>query len=322
MRLVRFHGVTLAAIVCLCLQTAITTAQDGDLPRPSDGYGNGGGTRGFRLDADFASYALASSSRTALPEEFRDPAFEHYVQLTMVGEAIAARDASLLADVALQLAQAERILLRKHRSGIVASTLIGKAAKLASDTQDKATLDRVKTAVDALQDEDLIGQIKTTERFIGSSRTAAPAVSVQIQDVDANTLLQIKEWLDSIRTAEVVVDLESLRGIRSELETSDALNDEQRAAIVTQIDGIIAAAPVPDAQDELLLKLTAASRPHNRGERESQLRARFGGCITFGGEYSAMTAVLTALDVYAPAVVARRRSSKARQGSSASTSRN
>src|SRR3990170_1248000 len=50
-----------------------------------------------------------------MPKELRDPAFDRYVNLALLGTAWADLDSSLMTDVAFQLIEGERVLVRPHR---------------------------------------------------------------------------------------------------------------------------------------------------------------------------------------------------------------
>ena len=68
-----------------------------------------------------------------------DPAFAKFVDVSLLTEAMAGPNASLMADVALGLAEGERVLVRNHRAGVTADGLMAKVAKLAARSNDKAT---------------------------------------------------------------------------------------------------------------------------------------------------------------------------------------
>src|SRR5262249_9709969 len=51
-----------------------------------------------------------------IPAEWRDPAFDRYVDLQLLREALASQDLPALAEMAVQMAEGERILLRPHKA--------------------------------------------------------------------------------------------------------------------------------------------------------------------------------------------------------------
>src|SRR5690349_11388462 len=48
----------------------------------------------------------------SLPAELTDPAFDKYVDISLLGRAWSSKDSALLTDIALQLAEGERVLMR------------------------------------------------------------------------------------------------------------------------------------------------------------------------------------------------------------------
>src|SRR5262245_46946059 len=54
----------------------------------------------------------AGGSPAGVPAELRDPAFDRFVDLAQVGQTLAAQDPGRLTDLALQMVEGERVLLR------------------------------------------------------------------------------------------------------------------------------------------------------------------------------------------------------------------
>ena len=67
---------------------------------------------------------------TEIPSDLADPAFDRYVDLSLLGTAWDLGDASLMTDVALQHTEGQRVLMRPHRA-IVPEKLLEVAARLA-----------------------------------------------------------------------------------------------------------------------------------------------------------------------------------------------
>lgn len=84
-----------------------------------------------------AASATATAQGTPVPglEDIDDPAFDKHVDILLVGYAWDQLDAGLLTDCALQLAEGERILMRKHKA-ISSQQLLAIATKVAADNRD------------------------------------------------------------------------------------------------------------------------------------------------------------------------------------------
>src|SRR4051812_41950691 len=64
-------------------------------------------------------------------EKISDFGFVRHIDVKQLGAAWHDLDASLMSDLALQLAEGERVLKRNHRSGITSQKLFGLALKIA-----------------------------------------------------------------------------------------------------------------------------------------------------------------------------------------------
>lgn len=125
----------------------------------------------------------------------QDPAFNQYLDFNLLESLNENPKAGTMVDIALMLAEGERILLRQHKYGITAEDLLVSASSLANKQSDTQTLIRLNKAAEKLKSEKLKNALNQIEEFGSSSRASSPSVS--IEDVDLETL----ELLDSIRRA-------------------------------------------------------------------------------------------------------------------------
>jgi hypothetical protein len=138
-----------------------------------------------------------------------DPAFERYADLDLLMQAWADKDAPLLADLGLQLAEGERILQRSHRA-IGADQVLSMAIKLAAEKRDAATLARLSKALEGLKKTDLAGQAAAAHKLASVSRAADTALKVQAGGMRPEIFLLVRDTLDSITAAKVTGDRETL----------------------------------------------------------------------------------------------------------------
>lgn len=157
-----------------------------------------------------------------------DPAFDRYVDLRLAGRAWAGRDAALLADVALQLAEGERVVLRTHKSGITSEQLLGMAARLAADQKDKATLERLAKAADARGDKALTAQVGAARKLADQARAVNPAVQVSVETTTPEQFAVYSGLLNDIRGARLAGDADMLRAVEQEIPNAPGLAPEQR----------------------------------------------------------------------------------------------
>jgi len=196
-------------------------------------------------------------------DEFQDSAFERFVDIRLIGPAIMERDAGLLADVALQLAESERVLRRQHKSGVTAKSLLAKAALLAADKQDKATLERLTRVASTLGNKELSAQLAALEKAGGVSRAADPALTVSLDAVTIETVVRLKGILDAIKQAELIGDGEWLDAVERKLKDAPDITDAQTTALAKLIENARDGMPAEGTGEiDPVAKLAGASRQH------------------------------------------------------------
>lgn len=202
-------------------------------------------TEAMTVDVQFA----------ALPPEFLDPAFGHYVDLTRLADAIRQADPDRLINAALALAEGERILLRTHKSGLTAKALMLKASKLAANDGNQDALKRLAAAARETNDKDFLSHIEATQKLVGTSRATTP-----IFTVSAGKLLAMKTWLDQSRKATLTGDKELLGMIRMDIEDSDGISGNSRTEFLDQITDFEESIGDATDDDRLMQILTHPSR--------------------------------------------------------------
>jgi len=202
----------------------------------------------------------ADDQLSTLPPEFLDPAFDRYVDLVHLGDALRHADTDRVVNAALQLAEGERILLRAHKSGVTAKALIAKASKFAADSGNQDALSRLSTAAQKLQDNELLAQIEAKRKLAASSRTSDPVLTVSVETTDVDTLAELKGWLDVVRTAASLGDRPALELLKETLPQTGRMSQEQQDAIMKRIDQALDDTSDLSPGDALLQVLAGASR--------------------------------------------------------------
>ena len=101
-----------------------------------------------------ASETLDAAILDDIPDEIRDITFDRFIDLQDIGRAWGRLDAAALADIALQLREGERVLLRSHKA-IKGSKVMELTLKLATKNQDQETLARLALAAKNSGDQEL-----------------------------------------------------------------------------------------------------------------------------------------------------------------------
>jgi hypothetical protein len=185
-----------------------------------------------------------------LPLEVQDPAFESHADLLALGEAWHELNPAALADVGLQFAAGESILLRPHKA-LSARAILSMAVQLASERQDKATLDRLAKAAERLGDQELTIRIATAQKLAGTARALDPAFTLSVEEVQPGDFALYRAYMRDIEAARLGGDRKELERIDKELPNLEEL---------------------PPDRVEYLKKLTASARaalPKEGAERDA-----------------------------------------------------
>ncbi|MCA9009419.1 MAG: hypothetical protein KDB01_06715 [Planctomycetaceae bacterium] len=191
-----------------------------------------------------------------------DIAFEHYVELQQIADALRTENAAALIDLSLQLAEAERILLRGHNSKLTSSELLLKAAQLAAKNNDTDSLARLSMFAEKLEDKGMLTRIKAATKLSADSRVEQPEVSISIRGTDIDSLIDLKDWMDFISGLESTGDRASLVAVLESIDASERFSDSQKTALKIQADDSLKAIGNSDP-DGLLTKLTSTGRGWN-----------------------------------------------------------
>ena len=188
---------------------------------------------------------LATSG--AVPPEIQDPAFDYYVDLTLLGNAWADLDAALLTDLVLQFMEGERVLLRPHRA-VRSSELLEVATRLAAIKGDEKTLTRLEKAVERTKSEGLAAEF-TQARAVATDALAGETVwTVPVETTSAAAFARYKGFLQDIVAALVVRDRSILETLQKELATATDLPVAHREKLGDRIKAALAAIPEEDEQ--------------------------------------------------------------------------
>jgi hypothetical protein len=222
---------------------------------PSPLVGEGLGVRGLAASAD----------KDALPAGLEDAPFSRYVELSVVRKTLVDRDPALLCDVALQLAEGERVLLRPHK-GLTASRMLRLALDVAVEKNDKKTLDRLARAARRDDNKDLAEKVKAAQGLGGDSRRFNTGTSVRADSMSVEALLLYRSFLEQIKLAAALNDKVKLARLEKGIPNLPELKDTQRALLRKMIAE--AKKQITDTKeddgDDLLRKLAASSRSHKQ----------------------------------------------------------
>jgi hypothetical protein len=188
-----------------------------------------------------------------------DPAFAKFVDLSFVAEGMAGPNASLLADVALGLAEGERVLVRTHRTGLTSEAMMAKVVKLAARSNDKMTLERIAKASTSLSKPQWAKLVTEAKEFAGVSRDGP---MVALGKIDVSTVALMERVRQACDVAELTGQKEPLEGLKKQIASTEA-DAKVKGHVADLIDSTLKGLPEkPDDTGKLLEEFSAASRQH------------------------------------------------------------
>ncbi|QDU94504.1 hypothetical protein [Lignipirellula cremea] len=155
--------------------------------------------------------------------QYSDPVMDRMIAIDLLGQAVADGDASVITDVALQLAEAERTLHRKH-AHLTSSGLLQTAMKVAQKGEDKETLDRLAEIARSTGNDKLNSQLQLAANLGGASRAVIPPPSITV-NTRPEQLVTIQSIADSIELAENAGDVEMLTDIQVSIDLANLPQD-------------------------------------------------------------------------------------------------
>ena len=181
----------------------------------------------------------------------------------MLCEAWEERDASALADVALQLREGERILLRPHR-GFSSQQLLQEAVRIAAETKDAAALQRLRKIAETIGSAELKAKVASVEKLAGEARAIDPALQISIGEITPEVYAELWDYLHAIQDASLIGDTTILKELQDDLAANGDIPEKQKKCLLKMVqESEAVAAALPESQKmlgESLDKLSDSSR--------------------------------------------------------------
>lgn len=188
-----------------------------------------------------------------------DPQFAEIVDWKTLQTAIAEGDAAGMVDVALVLAEAERILLRNHVTGVTSEALLLRAARLAALNQDASTLSRLKIAAEKLAKPELTTALEAAASLQAPQRSLPATIELEKLSPAAAGIAATVEA--AIAESAVTNDASYLASLEQSVVTCTDLPEDLRRILVDQLTAARSAvAGETTAIDDVLQSLSAVNR--------------------------------------------------------------
>lgn len=197
-----------------------------------------------------------------------DPAFSKYVDFQMLAQAWNEKNAGLLTDIALQLAEAERVLLRRNKD-LSSDQVFAMALKIAKERHDHDALKRLATVLEANKKGELAADAALALKFGAKTRSYDPALIFQVDQGNPASFFILQGTLDEIRSAKIEQNRAALEDIIKRVPELARLSEAQRKALLKEAQAAVLALPASaseiDPAAAALNKLSMESRNPGRG---------------------------------------------------------
>jgi len=208
------------------------------------------------------SFSLGGSGRSlVLPRDLSDSAFDIYVNPLHIGQAWHSADAALMTDVALQLAEGERVLFRA-RKGFSAKEAFEVAVRIATERQDKAALERIAIHAAQTKDVELTASAAAALKLASVSRDTTSGMLIDPEQIDLKRFGLMHDCFGQIRMAKITGDVRSIEIIEKEYlpYVPDSCLEGMTKCLGDARNIIESSKPLPPELTERLKRLALVSR--------------------------------------------------------------
>ncbi len=202
-----------------------------------------------------------ASALSSIPDELQDRGFDKFVDLDLLRVALQDLDAELVTDIALQMADGERVLMRSHKA-VSADELLGVAIRLGGQQKDSATLMRLAKAVKTLGRTNHQAQVENARKLVLQLRLSAQRDGKEGEG-SAKSLTVAGPLLREVRRAGALGDTEWLHSLSLDVTEIPGLTSSERQRLKTQIKNYIDAIAGADTPASSTLARLAGFRRRN-----------------------------------------------------------
>jgi hypothetical protein len=206
----------------------------------------------------------SAEEAAARADALRDPAFARFVDLSSLAPALQEGNAATVLDLALQLAEGERVLLRPHKS-LRSDTLLRAALRLAVQKRDRETLERLEKFAQQRGSAEWKELVANARKTADSGRAVKLSLAVAADDdMDAQRLLTVRAFNRAIEQEEAVGNRAALKQL---LETLDGcgLKKAELEMLRKKATDALERLPEGSADAEALQKLLGPTRGTSKG---------------------------------------------------------
>lgn len=215
-----------------------------EAPSPSESKTATEDSKGTEASAGIES--ISTHDESGAP----DSAFDRFVNVGEIGEAIAVLNGSALVDSTIGLAEAENLYHRRHLSGVTSDRLFNVSLRVLTETEDKESLGRLKKYTVDKEKDTWQKQIDGMAEFRSSTRTLKP--------LDEKASLETREFHSNFGrlrlAAELLGDVDTLQSLKESLKLQSGIPEDQLTTMSNAIDVSIADCKKRDGDDEFFAR--------------------------------------------------------------------
>lgn len=198
-------------------------------------------------------------SEAEIPVELRDSAFESFINLEYARTALKELDPAKITDVALQLAEGERVLGREHAS-LSSASLIEVAIRTATEDQDRGTLDRLVRYAEQSKNSELVTKVEAATKLASAARKLMRLPTVPVGETTSEGIVLFNAFRDQIRAAAAFRNMDDLMLIQASLGELTELHPKQRQYLAQMIAKVTSSSSRQSSKRALALSKLSGRR--------------------------------------------------------------
>lgn len=210
---------------------------------------------GPTLPVDVAGGANRPTTRSFVPPDLDDPAYGRYVSPEAVAVAWERLDPTMMTDIALQLCEGERCLLRPHK-GLPTDRILELSVQLCAEKRSASNLNRLAQAARSRSNAELAAKVAAAKQTSGAARDVDPTLMVNVDAMCPTCYEAYHGAICEIQRARLTGDTGPIDQLEKALPDLKQLEAPQRGTIHTMIQDTRKGLPAPTKPDRTIDALT------------------------------------------------------------------
>lgn len=184
-------------------------------------------------------------------QEGNDIAFEKHVNIVEVGNALMVGNLNLLCDLALQVAEGERVLMRPHKSGVTSQVLWKVIVGLAVEQNNKEVLVKVANIAEVKGCKELGNVVKQVQKVVEQTVVADSIIPVVLCEMTPQQYAVFHQAVVNTQVAKVIGDVkyldqvvENVKGVVASKYVDYLKNLVEKVKVEVAVKPVVVVTPV------------------------------------------------------------------------------